>query len=113
MNLQNTIKSAMNNHPYVVGVLIFVLILWGTGIGRRCASSNYSMSPTPITVDKQTEPSGLFKMPYNIDCTPGAKNGAYYTRDLTPGGMCGGQQFVADMNDYKITGGVGGSLIGA
>lgn len=45
-------------------------------------------------------------LPYELKCAPTAEEGgAYYTKALTPGGICGGQKFVnAAMGGYKIVG---------
>ena len=72
------------------------------------------LSPTPLTVSGSGGmPSDFFKLPDELDCAPSsAEKGAYYTKDLTPGGICGGQNFVNGMmGGYKIEGGIGGSLM--
>jgi len=47
-----------------------------------------------------------------MGCVPGpTKEAAYYTKDLTPGGVCGGQALVAAQAEYSILGGIGGSLM--
>jgi hypothetical protein len=51
-------------------------------------------------------------LPSDIKCVPSSEETAdYYTRGLTPGGICGGQKYVNASADYKITGGIGGSLL--
>ena len=109
MSVKNSFQSMCQKHPFVMGFIIFLVLLTITGLGKRC-HEKYMMSPTSVTTSGTQEPSGLFNLPYNLDCTPGANNGAYYTKDLTPGGLCGGQTYVNGMANYKIMDGVGGSL---
>ena len=104
------LNSMCKSYPMLMGFLIFLLIGYMTGLFRR--HSGYSLSPTDIQIKSvgDTVNSDLFALPYKLDCTPGQKLGAYYTKDLTPGGLCGGQKFVHDAAAYSITGGIGGSL---
>tara|TARA_R110000803_G_scaffold59125_2_gene117534 strand:- start:113 stop:265 length:153 start_codon:yes stop_codon:yes gene_type:complete len=48
-----------------------------------------------------------------LDCVPGPNETASpYTKDLTPGGLCGAQEFVvAQADGYEIVDGIGGSLL--
>jgi hypothetical protein len=48
---------------------------------------------------------------HKIECVPGSAQSAYYTKSLTPGGICGDQEFIKKRADAKIIGGIGGSLI--
>ena len=106
---------ACSKYPMMMGLLIVFVVLF---MMRRC-TSGYSMSPpfglAPTHIDINSAggdpPSHLFDLPYKLDCTPGKPDGAYYTKDLTPGGLCGGQKFVDAATGYTITGGIGGPLI--
>ena len=109
MSVKNSFQRVCQRHPYVMGFIIFMVLMYVTGLGRRC-HEKYTLAPTHVSVDGTHSPSGLFELSYNLDCTPGANNGAYYTKELTPGGLCGGQAYVEKMANYKITDGIGGSL---
>ena len=66
--------------------------------------------PRPIKINPVSEKS-IFNLESKIECTPGRKEGSAYTKSLTPGGLCGAQQLVADHAGYGISEGIGGSLI--
>ena len=95
--------------PFVtVAILIVVTMFMFRTFGSK---STYRLSPSPVTINAKTTGS-LSGLPYKLDCVPGpTKEAAYYTKDLTPGGVCGGQALVAAQSEYNITGGIGGSLM--
>jgi hypothetical protein len=66
--------------------------------------------PRPIKINPVSEKS-IFNLESKIECTPGRKEGSAYTKSLTPGGLCGAQELVADHAGYEISDGIGGSLI--
>jgi predicted S18 family serine protease len=66
--------------------------------------------PRPIKINPVSEKS-IFNLESKIECTPGRKEGSAYTKSLTPGGLCGAQELVADHAGYEISEGIGGSLI--
>ncbi len=66
--------------------------------------------PRPIKINPISEKS-IFNLESKIECTPGRKEGSAYTKSLTPGGLCGAQELVADHAGYEISDGIGGSLI--
>jgi len=72
-----------------------------------------SMVGSPIQLKEEGAPnSDFFKLPDKLECAPSsATGGAYYTKDLTPGGICGGQDWVNKQMKYEITGGIGGSIL--
>jgi len=46
------------------------------------------------------------------ECVPGmGERSAYYTKSLSPCGLCDGQKAVAASAEYKILDGIGGSLL--
>lgn len=101
----------MNKNLNVPSCLIVVLIVLIVLCVMSCrTSSNYLLSPTPVVV-KGSEGS-FFDLKYDISCVPGPdKTAAYYTKDLTPGGYCGDQDFVSEKANYEIIDGIGGSLL--
>ena len=95
--------------PLVSSVLVLVVVFL---LFRQLGSkSSYRLSPSGVTVSAKSSGS-LFELPSELDCVPGpTQKGSYYTKDLTPGGVCGAQKFVDDQASYTITGGIGGSLM--
>lgn len=87
-----------------VALLIAVLMLASVRVG-------YTLSPTSVEIKEKGGNDAVFKGDYDLKCVPGAPNGSAYTRNLTPGGMCGVQRRVADTADYHIVGGIGGELV--
>jgi hypothetical protein len=57
--------------------------------------------------------ASIFDLKNGLDCVPGpGADAAYYTQDLTPGGLCGAGQFVRNQQrDFTISSGIGGSLL--
>lgn len=59
-------------------------------------------------------PSSIFGLKNSLGCQPSGYNpdSAYYSKSLTPGGLCGDEDFVRNQQrDYTIEGGIGGSLL--
>jgi hypothetical protein len=86
------------------------------GRGRKLLKkkrSNYALKPRQImTAGEEKGANVLDGLKYDMECTPGLENGAYYSKSLTPGGFCGDQAAVNDaMHKYTIESGVGGSLM--
>lgn len=94
----------MKNIGNWIALLIAALMLMSVRVG-------YRLSPTSVEIEEKGSNEAVFKGKYDITCVPGAPKGSAYTRDLTPGGMCGIQQRVADTSDYHIVGGIGGELV--
>jgi hypothetical protein len=59
------------------------------------------------------QPEALFDLKNELDCTAGPSEKAeWYSQDLTPGGLCGVNDFVrSQMKEYSIADGIGGSLL--
>ena len=84
-----------------------VLLLWNCRSGK----STYSLRPESIKVTGPSDKS-IFDLPYKLECVPGPQaTASYYTKDLSPGGVCGAQEFVVNQSEYEITDGIGGSLL--
>lgn len=104
--------NAKNLPPMLTLVIgFFVLMFFMKCMSKR---STYMLSPSPVMIDTGApEASQFFNLPYGLDCVPGPQEKAsYYTKDLTPGGVCGAQEFVVNQAEgYTITDGIGGSLM--
>ena len=106
----NQLERLANNPLHLLLVVLVGLMLW-----NMCSkTSNYTLSPSQgsdLVIVPKNEQS-IFDLPYNMDCVPGGVNGSAYTKDLTPGGICGAQAMVQQQADYGISGGIGGPLMG-
>ena len=104
----------MNNKNTQQFLLFFAAVLALMILTRSCKRSNYKLSPSTLDITSSASNfKDIFSLPYSVDCVPGpTAKGSYYTKDLTPGGICGAQEFVrSQAEDYKIVGGIGGSLL--
>jgi len=104
--------AKMGINAIIIGLLVTILVLLVKGRG----SSGYeSGAPIVITPGSavQKDPKSLFDIQPSLECTPGPSEKAdYYTSGLTPGGLCGGMDYVhRQQRDYQIRGGIGGSLL--
>ena len=92
----------------IVGLLL--LIIWNL----YSRPSNFVLAPADLAIrGARGGPASLFDIQPNLACTPGPSAQAdYYTRGLTPGGLCGGMDFVhKQQRDYAIMNGIGGPLM--
>ena len=94
----------------IFGLLIAILVM----LVKGRSSNYYAGSPLDTIMGAAAKggPLDIFGAKSSLKCVPGPdKDAAYYTEDLTPGGMCGDQEFVRDqMRDWTINSGIGGSL---
>ena len=83
----------------MVMVAIIVLLLCKSFKSK----SQYTVSPPqPIKVSN-VKGGSMFDLPYKLECVPGdSATASYYSRDLSPGGVCGIQEFVQDQSSYTI-----------
>ena len=101
---------------FALAFVLFVFLLCSKLKGNR-RPEKYVLSPTPIATDDKVQNasvgSSLLKLPYTMACVPGPyPKGSYYTKGLLPGGICGDEKWVnGAMSQYKITSGLGGSLL--
>ena len=92
----------------IIGLLL--LIIWK--LWSR--PSNFVLAPADLGIRGTSGgPQSIFAIRPNLQCTPGPSAQAdYYTSGLTPGGLCGGMDFVhKQQRDYSILSGVGGPLM--
>tara|TARA_R110002074_G_scaffold2826_1_gene15677 strand:- start:672 stop:1001 length:330 start_codon:yes stop_codon:yes gene_type:complete len=86
---------------------------------KNSGRSNFvSLSPGPVGTDDPNNPTfkQLLDLKYGLECVPGKANSmdaGYYSKGLLPGGICGGQAYVAkNMHGYKISSGIGDRVLG-
>ena len=105
----------MKNNKNAQQFLLFIAaVIALMALTRSCKRSNYKLSPSTLEITSSASNfKDIFSLPYSVDCVPGpTAKCSYYTKDLTPGGICGAQEFVrSQAEDYKIVGGIGGSLL--
>lgn len=108
MNLNCTQRSIL----IAVVVAVAVYMIMGRG-PDQATREHYVLMPTGLTTkDGAAGVNSISDLPYKSECTPGLPGGSYYSKDLTPGGVCGAQKFVNDvMHRYTIEDGIGGSLL--
>jgi len=93
-------------------ILALLVILMFMNCGGT--KSTYVLTPRMVNINKSKgADKSIFDLKYDLSCVPGpTKSGSYYTKDLTPGGICGAQEWVAEQAEgYTITDGIGGSLM--
>lgn len=93
---------------YAILALVLVALLVA-----KFSKSGYQLLPQDLTITSKGNPdSSIFDLKNDLACVPGPQDtAASYTKSLTPGGLCGDQQWVAQQADYAIVDGIGSSLL--
>ena len=94
----------------IIGLLIAILY----NMTRSRVVNTFSTSPSMVTLEAEAAPPAtVFDLKSDLECTAGPSEKAeWYSQDLTPGGLCGVNDFVrSQMKDYSIADGIGGSLL--
>ena len=89
-------------------ILIFLAIRWM----MKGRVGMYNLQPIDLGAT-YTNTQDINALPNDLSCVvgPGQSSG-YYSRGLTPGGLCGDQKLIREqMRGYKILAGVGGGLL--
>ena len=95
------------NRNAIMSIVTLIVLIFVLGMLKN--TSKYQ--PRPITITAINEKS-IFDLEHRIECAPGhTSEGSTYTKSLTPGGLCGAGQLVAEHAGYEIADGIGGSLI--
>lgn len=95
------------NRNAIATIMVLLAIIFVLGMFRNTSA----YQPRPIVIKAINEKS-LFDLEHRLECAPGhTKDGSTYTKSLTPGGLCGSEQLVAEQAGYEIEDGIGGSLI--
>lgn len=101
-NLNNTNRGAIRAILILIGAIFLLALL-------KPRRSGYQARP--IVIKPKNEKS-FFDLEHKLECVAGPQSTAgYYSRSLTPGGVCGGQQLVREHGEYQIDDGIGGVLI--
>lgn len=104
--INNMIKKDTLSVALVAVIAVLLAWCWKNRSGM-------ALSPGSIALEAPgANPDGIFKLPDELKCVPGpAKDASYFSKGLTPGGICGAQKWVNDQMRYKITGSNGDSLL--
>jgi hypothetical protein len=97
-------------HAIIIALLLAILYQ----LARPASYYTPSVAPRDLAIKGTgAEPAKLGDLKPSLACVPGPqKESAYYTMGLTPGGLCGDENFVlSQMRDYSIADGIGGSLL--
>ena len=111
--MNNNTKKAICN----CGLWMLLFMVVAMKLFRRermsCGREQYKLAPTGVEIQEQPGAcKSLFELPNQLDCVPGSTpQSSAYTVGLTPGGLCGAQKCVNASSNYKINGGIGGSLL--
>lgn len=93
----------------IAGILVLFLAIRWMMKGRV---GMYNLQPIDLGAT-YTNTQDINALPNDLSCVvgPGESSG-YYSRGLTPGGLCGDQKLIREqMRGYKILAGVGGGLL--
>lgn len=102
LNLNKTDRGAIAAIIAIIGLLLLLNLL-------KSRQSGYQAREIVI---KPTTEKSIFDLEHKLECVAGPqKTAGYYSRSLTPGGVCGTQQLVRDHGNYEIKDGIGGVLI--
>ena len=102
LNLNKADRGAIMGVLAIIGAIYLLTLL-------KSRRSGYQAMP--IVIKPKSEKS-IFDLEHKLECVAGPqKTAGYYSRSLTPGGVCGMQQVVRDHGDYEIGDGIGGVLI--
>jgi hypothetical protein len=91
----------------MLGLALFVVL----SMFMKPARARYMPSkPVKVTGPKS---GSIFDLPVTMDCVAGpSQTASPYSIGLTPGGLCGVQEFVANQHTYEMSeDSVGGTLI--
>lgn len=98
----------------IVVIALLLLILFQVTIGFGGRSYMGAGLDTMQGKGASSGPSSIFGLKNSLKCQPSGYNpdSSYYSKSLTPGGLCGDEDFVRNQQrDYTIQGGIGGSLL--
>lgn len=89
------------NSSQILTLFVFGLVLFLVLSLMAPPQAKY-MPGKPIKVSGPREGS-LFDLPVGLDCVAGpSQTASPYSLGLTPGGICGAQEFVVNQSEYVI-----------
>ena len=103
----NKVSESLKALVYVV-VLLAALMYITSSVTSKYTGMDITVKAKPGSIPE----NDIKNLPSKLECVPGSDPKAdYYTRSLTPGGICNGQAFVVASSNYEITGGIGEPLM--
>jgi len=96
----------------IVVIALLLIILYQVTMGRGV--SRMSMLDTAQGSMAASGPSSIFGLKNKLGCVAGGFNpeSSFYSKDLSPGGLCGDNDWIRNQQrDFEIKGGIGGSLL--
>lgn len=94
-----------NNVSLVVALILLLVLL------VRPMTSYYQLNARPVTIEAKNT-THLTQLPKKLHCIPGpTPEASPYTVNLDPVGVCGIQETIAEQANYRLVGGIGGSLL--
>jgi hypothetical protein len=93
----------------IIGLLVTILIMLVRG-NEVSGFADLLTNPGKLV---SKGPQSITEVKDSLKCTPGpSEEAGWYSRGLTPGGLCNDDEFVTNqMRDYTIADGIGGSLL--
>ena len=107
-------NKSLKTLVYVIVLIAAIMYIMNGLVSTPIVSKYHRLGSLDIAVEAApgSGPENDIKnLPSSLECVPGATASDYYTRSLTPGGICKGQDFVVASANYKITGGIGEPLL--
>jgi len=95
----------------ILALLAMILFKLMGGRGVSGFGANLMTTPGP---GMSGGPASIFDLKHKVGCTSSGFNpdSSFYSKSLTPGGLCGDMDFVRNQErDYTIDSGIGGSLL--
>jgi hypothetical protein len=96
----------------IVVIALLLLILYQVTMGRSV--SRMGTLDTAQGSMAAAGPDSIFGLKNKLGCVAGGfnPNSSFYSKDLTPGGLCGDNDWIRNQQrDFEIKGGIGGSLL--
>ena len=96
----------------IVVIALLILILYQVTMGRSVSRMG-SLDSVQGSM-AASGPDSIFGLKNRLGCVAGGfnPNSSFYSKDLTPGGLCGDNDWVRNQQrDFEIKGGIGGSLL--
>jgi hypothetical protein len=97
----------------IVMIALLLLILYQVTMGRSVSRMGADLDTVQGSM-AASGPSSIFGLKNKLSCVAGGfnPNSSWYSKDLTPGGLCGDNDWIRNQQrDFEIKGGIGGSLL--
>ena len=104
----NTVPKYLKTIVYTIVLLAALMYITSTVTSKYTTGMDIAVK----AAHGSSPENDIKNLPSKLECVPGSDpKSDYYTRSLTPGGICNGQAFVVASANYEITGGIGEPLL--